>query len=248
MLIYHALDTPEAERTADQQLVVEWMDRRLQATTEETAVSAATEYVKWAGLNQGDWRSLLVTGPSQAQLESFLSGPVRNFNSDRSGGYCVYQSPAPYQDEYVGRTSQMCLHDVHRCVLGADAEVRPVRAVGAGRLDLRLRSDNGYVKNAAAIAFGATFGAAYLGAPLVGAAVGVGSYSLMTAMALPTGDALSVVGIGEAVGSPLAVTLVETFGLVLEDAVMSPGVIVGPAVRRDGYRHRRHGGRRSSRR
>ena len=89
-----------------------------------------------------------------------------------------------------------------------------------------IRSDNGYVKNAAAIAVGASFGAAYLGAPLVGAAVGVGSYALMTALAVPYWMLpFQMIGIGEAVGSALGTTLVETFGLVLENAVMSNGVI-----------------------
>src|SRR5207237_5964052 len=99
-------------RSADEQNAVDWLAAMAQRQAVAAAQDAGLEYVKWAGLDQSAYQSLLNRTAGQSDLQSFLSGPVLNYNSTHisqaTGGYCVYRSPAPYSSEYTGYNDPTC--------------------------------------------------------------------------------------------------------------------------------------------
>ncbi|HEY3058680.1 MAG TPA: hypothetical protein VGL99_06870 [Chloroflexota bacterium] len=134
-LLVQAIKTEPSARTADQQNAVAWFSAIVQQPAIENAAAAGLEYVKWAGLEPENYLNLLATNPSQSQLSAFLSTSVNTYGSKSnvssiygacglSGknlceildasyqgyttGYCVYESPAPYEWAYTGRDDQTC--------------------------------------------------------------------------------------------------------------------------------------------
>ena len=79
------------------------------------AQASGLEYSKWAGLGTSAYQNLIAGNPSESALQSFLSGAPEpytdggsysNPSASADGGYCVYQSPSPYQDDYTANIYQ----------------------------------------------------------------------------------------------------------------------------------------------
>src|SRR5262249_6691997 len=115
-LLRTAITTPAQTRTADQQAAVDWLSTVAYREALQGAYYAGLEYVKWAGLSQSQYNTLVTTynndyfanrdtSVDKHSLETFLSKSPFNYNStdinSATGGYCVYRSPAPYQSEYT---------------------------------------------------------------------------------------------------------------------------------------------------
>jgi hypothetical protein len=116
-LLVSAVQMQPTSRTTDQQNAVDWLTAIQLRENVEAAQDAALEYVKWAGLSQSYYQSLVSSGPSESTLETFLRGTPANYNlidssgkpinagsnpanfnygaaAQSTGGYCVYRSPA----------------------------------------------------------------------------------------------------------------------------------------------------------
>lgn len=120
-LVVDAIRTSPSARTADQQVVVDWIAGRVEQEALAAAQQAGAEYASWAGLDLQRYRSLAASG-SEEQLRSFLSADPVAYGRvgseecsktvcttvDLMGGYCLYHSPDPYGDDYTGRTNQTC--------------------------------------------------------------------------------------------------------------------------------------------
>jgi hypothetical protein len=105
-----ATDVHSGSATTDEQNAVAWMAAMLKRQGILVAQNAALEYTKWAGLGTAQFQALLQTNPSEASLQTFLSGQINTYTDGANGsdpaasvdgGYCVYQSPAPYQSQYT---------------------------------------------------------------------------------------------------------------------------------------------------
>ncbi len=110
-------------RTTDQQNAVDWLNTVLQRQAVAAAQNAGLEYVKWAGLDQSQYQSLLDSNAGDSALQTFLSGTPENYNltgsngaplapsqfAQSAGGWCVYQAPAPYTSQYTGNTDPTCV-------------------------------------------------------------------------------------------------------------------------------------------
>jgi hypothetical protein len=103
-------------RTADQQSVVDWLGEVAYREGLLSGYYTGLEYVKWAGLGQGQYQSLVTTydadylakkdtSTDKTNLQNFLTQDPLTYNGSSaatsSGGYCVYKSPAPYQSDYT---------------------------------------------------------------------------------------------------------------------------------------------------
>jgi hypothetical protein len=123
-------------RTADQQNVAEWVAALYQRNAVLAAEDAGLEYVKWAGLSQSGWANLIASNPAKDDITKFLCGggtpvicppqaqpyanEVTNCPTDGSpcatvnnhhytAGYCVYESPAPFQGDFTESTDPLCI-------------------------------------------------------------------------------------------------------------------------------------------
>jgi Bacterial Ig-like domain (group 3)/PKD domain len=109
-LLMGAIDA--SNRTTDQQNAVDWMTAVAQRKAVHAAESAGFEYVRWAGLNEDAFGTLLSGGPTESDLKAFLDDPPRGYNSINTAvatrGYCKYRSPDPYSTEYTGRVDPTC--------------------------------------------------------------------------------------------------------------------------------------------
>ena len=109
-LLVEAIQTPEAERTADQQNAADWLGGLADRQTAEAARQAGAEYARFAGLDVHQYWSK--AGGSEEDLRAFLSKPPVGYDrvtiAESTGGYCKYRSPDPYQEEYTGYTVQPC--------------------------------------------------------------------------------------------------------------------------------------------
>jgi hypothetical protein len=128
-LVVKAINTSASSRTADQQNAAEWVAAVEQRRAVLAAVDAGLEYVRWAGLDQGHYQSLLNSNAGESDLESFLSGTPENYNlvgtngvpldpsqaAQSTGGWCVYRSPAPYSTDYTGYKDVTCQDTGFHC-------------------------------------------------------------------------------------------------------------------------------------
>jgi hypothetical protein len=108
-------------RTTDQQNAVDWLAALEQRKAVLAAQDAGIEYVKWAGLDQVQYQSLLDnSSTTESELESFLSGRPVNYNNTNSSlataGWCVYRSPAPDSSEYTGYNDITCQSTGLSCI------------------------------------------------------------------------------------------------------------------------------------
>lgn len=114
MLISEAMQANPADRTADQQLVVDWMTSMVRSQYQAGAVEAGAEYARWAGLNKWQYRTLVESDASEADLKAYLSQTPSGFPYDNSygtaekAGFCNYRPPAPYQDDYDAHNFVTC--------------------------------------------------------------------------------------------------------------------------------------------
>jgi hypothetical protein len=109
-LIAEAIETPAGERTADQQLAVDWMTQLDSVQPQEAALQAGAEYATWAGLDVNQYWWMARTA-SESELTTFLAQDVRTFSPRNTprGGYCRYTPPAPYTSaDYDGSLSPNC--------------------------------------------------------------------------------------------------------------------------------------------
>ena len=109
-LIVQAINTPAAERTADQQNAAVWMMRLASAQANDAAKQTGAEYTTWAGLDVTEYDRMADTA-SKDQLTAFLSEDVRSFSPlfTPNGGYCRYRPPAPFSADYDGSQTQTCV-------------------------------------------------------------------------------------------------------------------------------------------
>ncbi len=77
--------------TPGEALVMEWFARLQQQRTIAAAEAAIAEYKKYSGLGDADW----------------LTGEPVPFSAN-GAGYCRYQAPGPFSQDYTGRSSQVC--------------------------------------------------------------------------------------------------------------------------------------------
>jgi hypothetical protein len=120
-------------RTADQQNVVAWLEAVDQRDALKAAQDAGLEYVKWAGLSESGWASLMASNPSHDQITNFLcggssscpvspqdyAGQVSTCPTDGSScvtvngnhyteGFCAYVPPGPLQSDYSDFSNILC--------------------------------------------------------------------------------------------------------------------------------------------
>ena len=87
--------------STDQTNAVAWLQAVVVREGVLAAQDAGLEYTKWAGLGTAAYEQLLTTDPSESALENFLGGVPQAFDFNDTEGYCVYQSPSPYQSDYT---------------------------------------------------------------------------------------------------------------------------------------------------
>jgi hypothetical protein len=103
-------------RTADQQAVVDWLGEVAYREGLLGGYYTGLEYVKWAGLSQSQYRNLVTTynndyqarndtSTDETNLKNFFAQDPLTYNGSSAakstGGYCVYQPPAPFQSDYT---------------------------------------------------------------------------------------------------------------------------------------------------
>ncbi len=97
-------------RSADQQNAVDWLNGIVPRKSVSAAQAVGREYVKWAGLNEGAYWSLLSRNPGESELRAFLDDSPQPWNPPHyTAGWCAYRSPAPYSSEYTGYNDRTCL-------------------------------------------------------------------------------------------------------------------------------------------
>jgi hypothetical protein len=195
-LIEQAITTSSSSRSTDQQNAVAWVQAVEQREAEQAAQDAGLEYVKWAGLDQGTYGSDVATNATESDLQSFLSGTPEPYNNDGSGGYCIYQSPAPYQSEYTANiftplsqstASPTCFGSGGiGSLFGGPPTPSYDQFTKWGEADevYSLQSSGQTVQASAAIAAGLDFGAAAVGAGVAGATLSSGLASALVGSAL----------------------------------------------------------------
>ena len=110
-LLVKAIEAVKAgTATTDQKNAVDWLTNVVVREGVLAADDAGQEYTQWAGLGAAAYKQLIASAPSLSALENFLGGVVQPYTDGGSasdpglstdGGYCVYQSPSPYQGDYV---------------------------------------------------------------------------------------------------------------------------------------------------
>src|ERR1700729_1815305 len=83
-LIVQAINTSATSRTTDQQNAVDWVQGIEQAEAEQAAQDAVSEYVKWAGLDQGTYLSDIANNATESDLQAFLSGAPEPYTDGAS--------------------------------------------------------------------------------------------------------------------------------------------------------------------
>ena len=206
-LIVQAIDTPAASQTPDQQNAVAWVQAIEQRQAEVAAQDAGLEYVKWAGLDQATYSSLIGANASESDFQSFLSGPAEPYENGGSGGYCAYQPPSPDQSEYTAPTTCSANGGGIGGLLGGPPAPSYDQFLAWGEADAAysLQSSTQAVEEGGEIATGLYFGGAVVGAAVAGVALSSG---LATAL------------VGSAVASavlPYAATAVEDLADIIGD-------------------------------
>jgi hypothetical protein len=110
-LLLDAIDPANPPRTSDQQNAVDWLTGIVRSRATVAAHAAGREYVKWAGLDEGAYQSLVTrSSTTVSDLTAFLDDNPQPWNLPRlTAGYCGYRSPEPYGSEYTGYTDRTCL-------------------------------------------------------------------------------------------------------------------------------------------
>ncbi|HVH24884.1 MAG TPA: PKD domain-containing protein, partial [Pseudonocardia sp.] len=109
-LIVEAIRTVPAQRSADQQNVVDWLTEVMHRRALAGAKFAGWEYLKWAG-NADATDPMPDHNTLVSRLDRFSAGTLTpvNYNhgtpDNSTSGFCRYTSPAPYQSEYTGNIS-----------------------------------------------------------------------------------------------------------------------------------------------
>src|SRR5262249_19231445 len=83
----------QACRTTDQQNAVDWLTAVYKRNAMQAADDAGLEYVRWAGLDQNTYQSLLNSNASESSLQTF-------FTTSDPSGYCSFRSPPGAPDVY----------------------------------------------------------------------------------------------------------------------------------------------------
>ena len=111
-LIVKAFKTGVANRSPEQQAIVDWFSDLLTNSRQPGPKRAALEYAKFAGKDVDDLRQRLNANASEQEIKDFLTGTPSPYNiadtDQATGGYCKYHPPAPYESEYDGHLQQTC--------------------------------------------------------------------------------------------------------------------------------------------
>ena len=184
-LIVQAIDTSATSRDADQQDAVDWVQTVEDREAETAAQNAGLEYVKWAGLDQSTYSSLIDANADQSDLQSFLSAPPEPFGNGGSSGYCLYQPPSPDQSEYTAPTTCSANGGIGGLLGGPPTpSYDQFTEWGQVDADYSLQSSTQAVQAGADIAAGLDFGAAAVGAGVAGAVLSSGLASALVGSAL----------------------------------------------------------------
>jgi hypothetical protein len=233
VLLVTAIDTAAEERTTDQQNVVDWATAVAKRQNVAAAVSAAREYVKWAGLGRGAFDTLMASNPTKAQIEAFLSGTVVNFDNTNTAlateGWCKYRSPAPYESEYDGYNVPICLSGFIGFVLPPTPTYDELVKWGAAKANYPLLSTEAYLSRSETL--GLALGIAAPVSALVG---GYSTYLAAAQIVLGTaryarvaqslGRAYQAASMSTAVGSIIAASIGLVVTLI---AAIVTAVLVG---------------------
>jgi hypothetical protein len=209
ILLVEAANTTAAERTTDQQNAVDWLTTVAKRRNIAAATNAAREYVKWAGLGRSSFDALMATNPTKAQIETFLSGAVLNFDAlppNATEGWCIYRSPTPYGDDYKGYNSPICSTQVIGIFLPPTPTYEDFVKWGAAKSTYSLLSSGSYLSRAQTL--GISLG---LMIPLAAAIAGYFPYTLAVA-AVASEAALAALDVTTTTATVLSVA--TTFSVV----------------------------------
>jgi hypothetical protein len=100
-LLVQAVNTPAAERTADQRAARDWLAAAAQRHVRMAARAAGEQYARWAGFDLQEYRQR--AEGSVTELAYFLSGTPVLYNAgtvaESTGGTCAYTPPTPFEAE-----------------------------------------------------------------------------------------------------------------------------------------------------
>jgi PKD domain len=218
-------------RTADQQNAVDWLTAVMQRQAVTAAEDAGLQYVKWAGLDQSKYQSLLNNNASESDLQSFLSTSPDNYDNPNpslaTGGWCVYRSPAPYASEYTGYNDVTCTNQCPAFCFPPTPSYDQFTKWGEADASYPLLSTGDYQSTAQSMALGLGLGVSLGVIYTTGAVLGY-----FAAAAASTASAWVGVGVEEAVtaldiavGSISAVGAFATIAVVI--AALVTAIIVG---------------------
>ena len=185
--------------STDQTNAVAWLQAVVVREGVLAAQDAGLEYTKWAGLGIAAYEQLLTTDPSESALENFLGGVPQAFDFNDTEGYCVYQSPSPYQSDYTANVQtpmkdntapQQCFSASTDTVITNPPTVPgedQFTKWGEADADNNLFDNSSYAGASQSIAIGASLAAVAIGGSV---ATGVGvSFGLAGALAGPIAKA-----------------------------------------------------------
>ena len=186
-MIEQSITDCTATCTTDEQNVVDWVQSVEQREAVAAAEDAGLEYVKWAGLNEATYKSLLpagATGLSTAQasqlestLQTFFATPgypdPYSPTNQAGSGYCQYQPPAPYTSDYTDPTSAATCNGQPPPLgyLPPSPTYDQFAEFGEADENYALLDTTGYLSTAGAYATGAAFGFV-VGGLVAGSAIG----------------------------------------------------------------------------
>ncbi len=182
-LIVQAIDTPAASQTPDQQNAVAWVQAVEEREAEQAAQDAGLEYVKWAGLDQSTYSSLIAGDADESDLQSFLSAPPEPFGPGGQTATATTRPPSPYQSDYTAPTTCGGSGGIGGLLGGPPTpSYDQFTSWGEADADYSLQSSTRAVQAGAEIAAGLDFGAAAVGAGVAGAALSSGLASAVASI------------------------------------------------------------------
>ncbi len=203
-LIVKAIRTAPASRTTDQQNAVTWLTDVMHRKAQTAALDAGWEFLKWAGRVSG---TDPIPSPSTIldALNGFANGslqPVNYMNGtpdNSTSGFCAYRAPVGFDGDYTGnlttpvlqRTADSWCYPPYRCnnLLGCNNNEPSFAAfVKWGEADVTgdPSKDTDFASMSHNVATGLEFGAAAVGAGVVGATLAAALGPVMTSSALTT--------------------------------------------------------------
>ncbi len=202
-LMVKAIRTDPASRTPDQQNAVTWMTDVMHRKAEAAALDAGWEFLKWAGhvsstaprpLSADILTALQGYANNTLQPVNYMNGSPYNSNS----GFCAYRAPVGFDGDYTGNITTPVLHQTadvwcfkpYYCtsILGNCKDNEPSfdAFVKWGEADVTgdPSKDTDFAVMSHGVATGIGFGAAAVGAGVIGAALSASLGPVLTSSAL----------------------------------------------------------------